>query len=162
ASANRSVRAAVRARASSAGWAAMSADSSHRPPFADQMQRISDAFEGEPPKSEPSADAIRAAEALLFAGGQPITAAGLAEKLGPDVDVAAVLMRLKKDYAGRGVELVEAGGAWRFQSAADLSSLFSETKERPKKLPKSAMETLAVIAYHQPVTRAEIEEIRGV
>src|SRR5262249_1976209 len=57
---------------------------------------------------------------------------------------------------------VEAGGGWRFQSAPDLSGLFSETKESPKKLPKAALETLAVIAYHQPVTRAEIEEIRGV
>lgn len=134
------------------------------PPLADAMRRIEDAFVegGEPKKREPSADAIRAAEALLFAGGEPVTAKALAEKLGPDVDVAAVLMRLKKDYEGRGVQLVEAGGAWRFQSAPDLSSLFAETKQEPRKLPKSAMETLAVIAYHQPVTRAEIEEIRGV
>lgn len=140
----------------------MSADAS-RPPLEDAMRRIEDAFgEGERPKAEPSADAIRAAEALLFAGGEPVTAKALGEKLGPEVDVAAVLMRLKKDYAGRGVELVEAGGAWRFQSAPDLSSLFAETKETPKKLPKSVMETLAVISYHQPVTRAEIEEIRGV
>ncbi len=73
-----------------------------------------------------------------------------------------VLMRLKRDYAGRGVELVEAGGGWRFQSAADLSGLFSETREQPKRLPKATLETLAVIAYHQPVTRAEIEDIRGV
>lgn len=143
----------------------MSADSSrppHSQPLADAMRRLEDAFERGGPKGEPSGDALRAAEALLFAGGQPLTAAALAEKLGPDVDVAAVLMRLKKDYAGRGVELVEAGGGWRFQSAPDLSGLFSETKESPKKLPKAALETLAVIAYHQPVTRAEIEEIRGV
>ena len=76
--------------------------------------------------------------------------------------VAAVLMKLKADYAERGVQLIEAGGAWRFQSAPDLSSLFAETREAPRKLPKAAMETLAVIAYHQPVTRAEIEDIRGV
>ncbi|MFT3726980.1 MAG: SMC-Scp complex subunit ScpB [Terricaulis sp.] len=134
------------------------------PPLADALRRIEDAFgEGErPAKAQPSADAIRAAEALLFAGGEPLTAKALGEKLGPDVDVAAVLMKLKKDYAGRGVELVEAGGGWRFQSAPDLASLFAETKDAPKKLPKAAMETLAVIAYHQPVTRAEIEEIRGV
>src|SRR5690606_13643583 len=86
----------------------------------------------------------------------------LGEKLGPGVDVAAVLMRLKADYAGRGVQLVETGGAWRFQSAPDLGGLFAETKEQPKRLPKAALETLAVIAYHQPVTRAEIEDIRGV
>lgn len=137
---------------------------SDRPPLEDTMRRIEDAFVegGEGRRGEPSADALRAAEAMLFAGGEPMTAKALAEKLGPEVDVAAVLMRLKKDYEGRGVHLVEAGGAWRFQSAADLQSLFSETREAPRKLPKAAMETLAVIAYHQPVTRAEIEEIRGV
>ncbi len=141
----------------------MSADSS-RPPIADALRRIEDAFvEGaERPRAEPSADAIRAAEALLFAGGEPITAAALGEKLGPEVDVGAVLMRLKRDYQGRGVELVETGAGWRFQSAPDLGGLFAETKEAPRKLPKAALETLAVIAYHQPVTRAEIEDIRGV
>jgi len=134
------------------------------PPLADTMRRIEDAFTegGERIRAAPSADAIRAVEAMLFAGGEPITAKALAEKLGPEVDIAAVLMKLKADYAGRGVELVEAGGAWRFQSAADLGGLFAETKAQPKRLPKAALETLAVIAYHQPVTRAEIEEIRGV
>lgn len=137
----------------------------NEPPLADAMRRIEDAFVaegGERQRAAPSADAIRAAEALLFAGGEPVTAKALAEKLGPGVDVAAVLMKLKADYAGRGVQLVEAGGAWRFQSAPDLASLFTETREAPRKLPKAAMETLAVIAYHQPVTRSEIEEIRGV
>ena len=132
-------------------------------PMADARRRIEDAFGAAvPARGAPSADALRAAEALLFAGGEPVTAQALGEKLGPEVDVAAVLMRLKADYAGRGVELVEAGGAWRFQSAPDLSGLFAETRAQPKRLPKAAMETLAVIAYHQPVTRAEIEDIRGV
>ena len=133
-------------------------------PVADAMKRIEDAFQdgGERARAERSAEALRAAEALLFAGGEPITAKALGEKLGPGVDVAAVLMRLKADYAGRGVQLVETGGAWRFQSAPDLGGLFAETKEQPKRLPKAALETLAVIAYHQPVTRAEIEDIRGV
>lgn len=137
----------------------------NEPPLADAIRRIEDAFAdgGEDrPRAPPSADAIRAAEALLFAGGEPITAKALGEKLGPAVDVAAVLMKLKADYAERGVQLVEAGGAWRFQSAPDLASLFAETREAPRRLPKAAMETLAVIAYHQPVTRAEIEDIRGV
>jgi segregation and condensation protein B len=135
----------------------------NEPPLADTIRRIEDAFiEGERPRAEPSADAIRAAEALLFAGGEPITAKALGEKLGPAVDVAAVLMKLRAAYAERGVQLVEAGGAWRFQSAPDLASLFAETREAPRRLPKAAMETLAVIAYHQPVTRAEIEDIRGV
>ncbi len=132
------------------------------PPLADAMRRLEDAFGDEPRPREPSGDAIRAAEALLFAGGEPITAKALSEKLGPDVDVAAVLMKLKADYAERGVQLIEAGGAWRFQSAPDLASLFAETRAQPRKLPKAAMETLAVIAYHQPVTRSEIEDIRGV
>jgi segregation and condensation protein B len=135
------------------------------PRLADAMRRIEDAFAetGEyRAQGQPSPDALRAAEALLFAGGAPITATALAEKLGPSVDVAAVLMRLRADYAGRGVQLVEAGGAWRFQSAPDLQSLFLETREAPKRVPKAALETLAVIAYHQPVTRSEIEEIRGV
>jgi len=131
-------------------------------PVADAMKRIEDAFVEGRPRAEPSQDALRAAEALLFAGGEPITAKALGEKLGPAVDVAAVLMKLKADYAGRGVELVEAGGGWRFQSAPDLSGLFAETKQQPRRLPKAALETLAVIAYHQPVTRAEIEDIRGV
>jgi segregation and condensation protein B len=131
------------------------------PPLADAMRRIEDAFT-EGGRAPPSADAIRAAEAMLFAGGEPVTAKALSEKLGPDVDVAAVLMKLKADYAERGVQLVEAGGAWRFQSAPDLAGLFAETRAQPRKLPKAAMETLAVIAYHQPVTRSEIEDIRGV
>jgi segregation and condensation protein B len=133
------------------------------PPLADAMRRLEDAFgEGEPRRAPPSPDALRAAEALLFAGGEPLAAKALGEKLGPAVDVAAVLMQLKADYAARGVQLVEAGGAWRFQSAPDLAGLFTETREAPKRLPKAALETLAVIAYHQPVTRAEIEDIRGV
>jgi segregation and condensation protein B len=107
-------------------------------------------------------DAVRAAEALLFAGGAPVRAEALAAKLGPDVDVALVLARLKAEYAVRGVQLVETGEGWRFQSAPDLAGLFVETREAPKRLPKAALETLAVIAYHQPVTRAEIEDIRGV
>lgn len=132
-------------------------------PVADVMKRLENAFgEGDRQRAPPSQEAIRAAEALLFAGGEPISAKAMGDKLGPEVDVAAVLMKLKADYAGRGVHLVEAGGAWRFQSAPDLASLFSEEREQFKRLPKAALETLAVIAYHQPVTRAEIEEIRGV
>lgn len=134
------------------------------PPLVDAIRRIEDAFTegGEPRRAPPSLDAIRAAEALLFAGGEPISAKALSEKLGPGVDVAAVLMKLKADYAERGVQLIETGAGWRFQSAPDLAGLFAETREAPKKLPKAALETLAVIAYHQPVTRAEIEDIRGV
>lgn len=138
--------------------------SASEPPHAEAIRRIEDAFgEGDQPRRAPqSPDAVRAAEALLFAGGQPVPAKALAERLGPNVDVAAVLMKLKADYAGRGVVLVETGAGWRFQSAPDLSGLFREDREAAKRLPKAALETLAVIAYHQPVTRAEIEDIRGV
>lgn len=148
-----------------------------RPPVAESMRRIEEAFgeapppaamipaeapEEDEPRAGPSEDAIRAAEALLFASGTPITARQLSEKLGPDVDVEAVLMTLKHQYQGRGVLLVEAGGAWRFQTAPDLAGLFAEKRTEPRKLPRAALETLAVIAYHQPATRAEIEDIRGV
>lgn len=137
------------------------------PVQAEAFRRIEQAFRDHPaaseaPAGEPSPQALRAAEALIFAAGQAVPAAALAEKLGPEVDVARVLMTLKQLYAGRGVELVEAGGGWRFQTAPDLAGLFVDRKEQPKKLPKAALETLAVIAYHQPVTRAEIEDIRGV
>lgn len=109
-----------------------------------------------------TAQAMRIVEALLFAGGKPMTAAELAKRLPPGAEIGPVLMALKRVYAGRGVELVEAGGAWRFQSASDLSFLFQAEAQAPKKLPKAALETLAIIAYHQPVTRAEVEDIRGV
>ncbi|MBI1188823.1 MAG: SMC-Scp complex subunit ScpB [Alphaproteobacteria bacterium] len=115
----------------------------------------------EEPRAGPSEDAIRAAEALIFASGTPMTEKQLSEKLGPDVDVEAVLLTLKRRYQG-GVLLMEAGGAWRFQTAPDLAGLFAEKRTEPKKLPRAALETLAVIAYHQPATRAEIEDIRGV
>ncbi len=139
------------------------------PPIRETLHRLEEAFrapesanDAGPAGADLRAEAVRVAEALLFAGGEPLTAAALASHLPAGTDVAHVLMTLKKAYAGRGVELVEAGGAWRFQSAPDLAHHFTETRAAPKRLPKAAMETLAVIAYHQPVTRAEIEEIRGV
>lgn len=138
-------------------------------PVAGPIMRVEDAFtppaganDTTPAEIGPLHEAARIAEALLFAGGEAMTAAELAERMPPGTDVAAVLMGLKRAYAGRGVHLVEAGGGWRFQSSPDLAHLFAETRAEPKRLPKAAMETLAVIAYHQPVTRAEIEDIRGV
>lgn len=145
-----------------------------KPPIRDALHRLEAAFgagEGDEPVivgdsivRDPAlrAAAVRIAEALLFAGGEPLTGAALAAHLPEGVDVGEVLATLQRAYEGRGVELVEAGGAWRFQSAPDLAPHFSETRAQPKRLPKAAMETLAVIAYHQPATRAEIEEIRGV
>ncbi len=146
-----------------------------KPPIRDSLHRLEAAFTPDAGANDhaeetPGAaldpvlrvEAVRIAEALLFAGGAPLSAAAIASHLPAGADVADVLMTLQRAYAGRGVELKEAGGAWRFQSAPDLAPHFSETRAAPKRLPKAAMETLAVIAYHQPVTRAEIEEIRGV
>jgi segregation and condensation protein B len=108
------------------------------------------------------AEALRRAEAVLFASAEPVAAADLARLLPAGVEPGDVLVRLKAEYAGRGVELVEIGGGWRFQTAADLSFLFEETRDTPRRLSRAALETLAIIAYCQPVTRSEIEEIRGV
>ena len=110
----------------------------------------------------PAADLERAIEALLFAAKGPMSEADLARRLPDGADVRAGVEALRRAYAGRGVELVEVGGRWRFQTAADLDYLMTEEREEPRRLSKAALETLAIIAYHQPVTRAEIEAIRGV
>jgi segregation and condensation protein B len=104
----------------------------------------------------------RAIEALLFAAAGPLSAADLAQRLPEEADVGAALMALKARYAGRGVELACVADRWRFQTAADLAHLMTEEREEPRRLSKAAQETLAIIAYHQPVTRAEIEAVRGV
>ncbi|HHI88946.1 MAG TPA: SMC-Scp complex subunit ScpB [Hellea balneolensis] len=105
---------------------------------------------------------LRHLEALLFAAVEPIDVETLRERLGEGVDVGALLARLQRDYAGRGINLVAVAGRWRFQTAPDLEAFLVDVKESPRKLSKAALETLAIIAYHQPVTRPEIEDIRGV
>ncbi len=107
-------------------------------------------------------DALRRAEAILFATTKPIEAGELVEMLPPGADVANILMQLQKTYSDRGIQLMEIAGGWRFQTAPDLAFLFEETREEEKKLSKAAMETLSIIAYCQPCTRAEIEDVRGV
>ena len=109
-----------------------------------------------------SAEALRRAEAVLFAAGEPLSAEQIAEVLPQGADAASVLMSLKAAYAHRGVNLIEVAGKWRFQTAEDLSYLFVEERHEQKKLSQAALETLAIIAYGQPVTRAEIEAVRGV
>jgi segregation and condensation protein B len=104
----------------------------------------------------------RQVEALLFAAGEPLSAADLARRLPEGADVGAALMALKAVYAGRGVDLVCVADRWRFQTAEDLAYLMTEEREEPRRLSKAAQETLAIIAYHQPTTRAEIEAVRGV
>src|SRR5262245_37452718 len=111
---------------------------------------------------EPRAEELRLLEAMLFASAEPIDEKDLAARLPQGVDVRAALARLKEDYATRGVNLVRIGGKWTFRTAGDLSWLLSKETVETRKLSRAAIETLAIIAYHQPVTRTEIEEIRGV
>ncbi|MFN8948963.1 MAG: SMC-Scp complex subunit ScpB [Alphaproteobacteria bacterium] len=110
----------------------------------------------------PEAAQLRMLEAVLFAASEPLDEATLVERLPPDANVPALLGELEKTYAGRGVNLVRVAGRWVFRTAPDLSGLLQRNAVEQKRLSKAAMETLAIIAYHQPVTRAEIEDIRGV
>ena len=105
---------------------------------------------------------LRLLEALLFAASEPVDEKALAKRLPEDVDIRAALRRLQTEYAPRGVNLVHIGNKWAFRTANDLAWLLTHESVQPKKLSRAAMETLAIIAYHQPVTRAEVEEIRGV
>ncbi|WP_374410229.1 SMC-Scp complex subunit ScpB [Novosphingobium colocasiae] len=115
---------------------------------------------------EVSEDAlVRAVEATLFAAEQPMAAQALALHLGMAQSpgaVRAALDALRAHYAGRGIELVERGDLWHFQTAPDLAHLLRREKEEPRRLSRAATEVLAIVAYHEPVSRAEIEAIRGV
>lgn len=101
-------------------------------------------------------------EALLFAAREPLDEASIAARLPDGADVPALLASLTEDYAKRGVNLVRRGGKWMMQTAPDLAFLLQREVEQERRLSRAASETLAIIAYHEPVTRAEIEEIRGV
>ena len=104
----------------------------------------------------------RLLEALLFASAEPMSLAAMARLLPDDVEPEAALAALQERYAGGGVELVEAGGGWQFRTAPDLAPALARVVVQPRRLPRAAMETLAIIAYHQPATRTEIEAVRGV
>jgi segregation and condensation protein B len=104
---------------------------------------------------------VRAVEATVFASAEPLSVTDIAAHAG-EGDVAAALAQLSERYQGHGIELVERGGRWHFQTAPDLAHLLRRTREEPRKLSRAATETLAIIAYHEPVSRAEIEAIRGV
>ncbi|MGA9866551.1 MAG: SMC-Scp complex subunit ScpB [Acetobacteraceae bacterium] len=106
-------------------------------------------------------DWLRLAEALVFASAQPVTLRQLGQLLPEGIMPEAVVEALAARYAGRGVELVETGGGVMFRTAPDLAPRLRTVVEIPRRLPRAAMETLAIIAYHQPVTRAEIEATRG-
>src|SRR5262249_13870215 len=111
---------------------------------------------------EVRAEELRLLEAMLFASSEPLDEKSLAKRLPQGVDVHAALLQLQEDYATRGVHLVRIGGKWTFRTAGDLSWLLSKETVETRKLSRAAIDTLAIIAYHQPVTRTEIEEIRGV
>jgi segregation and condensation protein B len=110
----------------------------------------------------PDDSLLRAIEAVLFAAGEPLTLADMRLHIGTDAAIGEALATLQAHYAGRGIELVERGGRWHFQTAADLAHLLRRDREENRRLSRAATETLAIVAYHEPVSRAEIEAIRGV
>ena len=111
---------------------------------------------------QPRAEELRLLEAMLFASADPLDEKSLAARLPQGTNVREALVRLQEEYATRGVNLLRIGGKWTFRTANDLSWLLSKETVETRKLSRAAIETLAIIAYHQPVTRAEIEELRGV
>ncbi len=127
-------------------------------------KKLSIVASNDAPEAAPStrAEELRLLEALLFASDEPLDEALLAKQLPNGVDVKEALARLKTEYDARGVNLVKIGKKWTFRTAGDLSWLLTKHAVEQKKLSRAAVETLAIIAYHQPVTRAEVEEIRGV
>lgn len=110
----------------------------------------------------PQSAQLRMVEAILFAAAEPLDEASIVERMPPDCDVPALLAELEEIYAKRGVNLVRVAGRWAFRTAPDLAKLLEKHTTEQRRLSRAAMETLAIVAYHQPVTRAEIEEIRGV
>ncbi len=114
------------------------------------------------PAVEMMSDSIRIAEALLFAATEPLEERQIADRLPDGVAVTDVLEALRRHYSGRGINLVRVARKWMFRTAADLGWLLSRESTEQKKLSRPALETLAIIAYHQPATRAEVEDIRGV
>ena len=110
----------------------------------------------------PDPEHVRLLEAILFASSEPLTERLLANRLPEGVDLKAVLSILQDVYTGRGVNLVRAGKSWAFRTSPELAQQLNKEIDVPRKLSRAAVETLSIIAYHQPITRAEIEEVRGV
>lgn len=131
-------------------------------PFALQGEDGDFPAAGNPASRLHLAEAARMAEAIVFASAEPVSRKALGERLPEGVDVEAVMEELRRHYEKRGVNLVRVGDAWAFRTAGDLAFLMSRDAVQQRKLSRAALEVLAIIAYHQPVTRAEIEEIRGV
>src|ERR1700690_1763585 len=116
------------------------------------------------PSAAPSVspEDVRIAEALVFAAAEPLEESAIAQRLSERADVGAVMEELQRIYEGRGVNLVQVAQRWMFRTADDLTWALARDRDEKRKLSRAALETLAIIAYHQPVTRADIEEIRGV
>jgi segregation and condensation protein B len=129
-----------------------------------EVHAVQAGAEDEQDSPEPNArpEHLRLLEALLFAASAPLDEKTLKARLPEGIDVKQALRELQTEYAPRGVNLMHIGNKWTFRTASDLSWLLTKESVVPKKLSRAAIETLAVIAYHQPVTRAEVEEIRGV
>jgi segregation and condensation protein B len=115
-----------------------------------------------PEPADDRAQQLRLIEALLFASAAPLDEGAIAERLPGGTDIAALIAELTEDYRGRGVNLIFVAGGWTFRTAPDLADKLKLEKVVARKLSRAGIETLAIIAYHQPVTRAEIEDIRGV
>src|SRR5579863_8490091 len=126
------------------------------------MGEVARLFERTEAPVEFEPEALRIAEALVFAAAEPLDEAAIASRLPDGSNVSAVMAELQRLYAGRGVNLVRVARKWAFRTAADLAWFLSRDAKEQKKLSRAATETLAIIAYHQPVTRADIEDIRGV
>ena len=123
---------------------------------------MSDDFESTAPSSDVAERHLRILEALLFASAEPLSATELAPHLGEGADIEGLLALLAAHYAGRGVTLVRRADKWAFRTAEDLSFLLRRETTDNRPLSRAALETLAIIAYHQPATRTEVEEVRGV
>jgi len=116
----------------------------------------------EAPEVRYTPEDLRVIEALLFAAPEPLEESALSARLPHGCDTKAALAELQRQYAGRGVQVVRLAGRWTFRTAPDMAWLLAREEAEKKKLSRAAVETLAIVAYHQPVTRAEIEDIRGV
>src|SRR6516164_5911473 len=125
-------------------------------------KRVDEPEEEAPGNPQARPEELRLLEALLFAAAEPIDQATLAKRMPDGVDVKAALAQLQAEYAPRGVNLVRIANKWTFRTAGDLSWLMTRETTETRRLSRAAIEVLAIIAYHQPVTRAEIEDIRGV
>lgn len=127
-----------------------------------RLARLAEEVGAADPTRDPARDATRMVEAILFASAEPLGEDEIARRLPASADLEAALSELRAHYATRGVHLVQVAGKWAFRTAGDLAYLMSREVTQPQRLSRAAMEVLAIVAYHQPTTRAEIEEIRGV